>query len=122
MLRRKKNGASKQGGFILTLELIVTATCMMCVLVISWGALGSKLVSEVGDIGTAVGSLNQGYTMTGMAVGHPNDPNHPTDIATWGGSSFGDGPDFCDTAACDAGVRLCIAPAHPVDHATCVTP
>jgi hypothetical protein len=99
----------KEGGFIVSLELVFIATCLLCIVIIGWASLGSKLIAEFGDLGSAVGSLNQSFSTTGMAVGHPNDPNHPTDVATWAGSVFVDTADFCDQNP-TCGVRFCIPP------------
>jgi hypothetical protein len=109
-----KKANKKQGGFIVSLELVFIATCILCVVIIAWASLGSKLVAEFGDLGAAVGSLNQSYTITGMAVGHPNDPNHPTDVATWAGSTYHDDVDFCDEGG-TCGVRFCIPPRAECD-------
>jgi hypothetical protein len=99
----------RDSGFVVSLELVFIATCMLCVVLVAWASFGTKIVAEFGDIGAAVGSLNQSYTITGVAIFHPNDPNHPTDVATWTGSSFHDAPDFCDEGgAC--GVRFCVPP------------
>jgi hypothetical protein len=100
----------KQDGFaLISVEALFIMTCCLCVLVAICGSFGSKLIGEWGDLGAAIGSLNQSYTLTGIAVGHPNDPNHPTDVAVWAGSSFTDTQDFCDQSA-TCGVRACQAP------------
>ena len=109
MKRNKKNEA----GFVMTLELIFLATCLLCVVIIGCASLGAKIIGELGDIGAAVGSLNQSFTTSGAAVGHPTDPVHPQDIATWSGSSFTDTQDFCDQG-CTCGVRMCIPPTPEV--------
>ncbi len=105
MLKRLKN----QDGFSYVLEVLCVCTFCFCICLIAAGSLGSKILGEVGDVGSAIGSLNQSYTLTGIAVGHPNDPTHPTDVAAWAGSSFTDTTDFCDQSA-SCGVRACIAP------------
>ncbi len=114
LLRKKK-----QGGFVVGTELIFLLTCMLCIAVISWGSLGSKLVGEWGDIGSAVGSLDQSFTLSGMAVYHPNhahDANNP--IASWAGSSFSDQGDFCDQG-CSCGIVMCIAATGESGYKSC---
>lgn len=100
----------KQKGFIVSTELLFLAACVLCVAVIAWGAVGAKIVAEWADFGAAVGSLDQSYHISGMAVYHVNDPVHNANnpIVSWAGSHFGDAPDFCDTPACDCGVVMCI--------------
>ena len=105
-LQKKLKG---QGGFLLAIQLVVLATLMVCALVVGGSALSSKLVGELGDVGSAVGSLNQSFTTSGMAVGHPGDARHPQDVATCSGSTFTDTQDFCDNDPnCSCGVRFCI--------------
>ncbi len=112
LLRKKK-----QGGFVVGTELIFLMTCLMCIAVIAWGSLGSKIVAEWGDIGTAIGSLNQTYTISGMAVYHVNDPVHNANnpVASWDGSSNTDYPDFCDEG-CNCGIVMCISGAESGVH------
>lgn len=99
----------RQGGFAVGAELLFLAACVLCLAVLAWGAVGAKVVAEWADLGAAVGSLDQGYSTSGMAVFHPNDPVHDGNnpVARWAGSAFADAPDFCDTPACDGGVVLC---------------
>ena len=69
-LRKRLN---RQSGFVLSLELVVLGTLVLCAVVIGGSSFGAKLIGEFSDLGTSVGTLNQSYTMTGMAVGHPGD-------------------------------------------------
>ncbi len=82
---------------------------MLCVAIIVSSSVGSKLVAEWSDLGSAVGKLNQSYSSSGMAILHPNDPIHNANnpIASWTGNSFTDNTDFCDQGG-DCGVVLCI--------------
>ena len=113
-LRKKLNS---QSGFVQSLELVFLGTIVLGVVIIGWSSFGAKLIGEMGDLGAAVGSLNQSFTITGMAVGHPTDPVHPQDIATTSGSSFTDTQDFCDNDPnCACGVRMCIPPTPEVPH------
>ena len=102
--------APRQRGFVVSAELLFLAACVLCVVVIAFGAVGAKVVAEWADFGAAAGSLDQGYRAGGAAVFHPNDPVHDANnpIARWAGSAFADAPDFCDTPACDGGVVLCL--------------
>jgi len=101
----------KQGGWIVSTELIVLMTCCMCAVIIACASFGAKLVGEWGDIGSAVGSLNQSYSTSGMAVYHANDPVHNANnpVARWAGSTYTDFQDFCDTGN-TCGVVMCIPP------------
>ncbi|MEE8522344.1 MAG: hypothetical protein V3T72_00305 [Thermoanaerobaculia bacterium] len=109
MLSKLRSHLKKQEGFCYFLECVCVCTFCFCIYIIGSGLIGSSVLGEFGDFARAIGSLNQSYTSTGLAVGHPNDPTHPTDVATWAGSSFVDTLDFCDQGG--GGVRNCIAPA-----------
>ncbi len=105
-----RKGTRRQRGFIVSAELIFILTIMLCCVAIGWSSICAKLIGEIGDLGGAIGSLNQSYSLSGMAVGHPTDPVHPADVATWSGSAFVDTQDFCDQGG-RCGVRMCIPPA-----------
>ena len=105
-----------QSGVVYSLELLFWSTCVLCMAVIIWGAAGAKIVAEWSDVASAVGSLDQSYSVSGMAVYHVNDPVHNANnpIASWAGSSFTDNTDFCDEG-CDCGVVMCIPPDGETD-------
>ncbi len=108
---------NRQGGFVISLELVFLCTIVVAAVLIGATSLAAKLTGEFADVGTAVGSLNQSYQFTGMAVGHPADPIHPIDIGRWAGSQNIDFLDFCDTDPnCACGVRMCIAPSVEFPH------
>lgn len=88
----------QQNGFVVGTNLIFLCTCILCIAVITWATVGTKVVAEWGDLGTAVGSLDQSFTVSGMTVFHEEDPVHNENnpIVSWTGSSFADGSDFCD--------------------------
>jgi hypothetical protein len=97
----------KQGGFVLSVELCILIGMAFCMTVICATLVGTKVLGEYGDIGGAIGSLNQSYTITGIAVGHPNS-THPTNLVSWAGSSYQDTVDFCDAEGC--GLQVCLPP------------
>lgn len=88
----------KHNGFVASTDFIFLCTCILCIAVITWGAVGAKVVAEWGDLGSAVGSLDQSFGISGTAVFHAEDPVHNANnpIASWAGSSFSDSQDFCD--------------------------
>lgn len=107
-MTRRTRREPRQGGFATSAELLFLAACVLCLAVVARGAIGAKVVAEWADLGAAVGSLDQGYSTSGVAVFHANDPVHDANnpLASWAGSAFADAPDFCDTPACDGGVVL----------------
>ncbi len=108
----KSTKKKKEGGFVVGTELIFLCSCILCIAVIAWGSVGAKIVAEYSDLASAVGSLDQSYTISGMAVYHVNDPVHNANnpIAFWAGSGKHDNVDFCDQG-CDCGVVMCIDPS-----------
>ena len=120
----KGNGLScfkqRQAGFAVGLEAIFLLTCILCVSIVTWGAVGPKITDEWVDIASTIGSLDQSYSVTGMAVFHPNDPVHnmANPIASWAGSQFSDNEDFCECCepGCTGGRVLCIAASGPESH------
>ena len=106
---RVQRGIKPQAGFIVSAEIVFILTIMLCCVAIGWSSICAKLIGEIGDLGGAIGSLNQSYSLSGMAVGHPADPVHPADVAIWSGSSYVDTQDFCDQGG-RCGVRMCIPP------------
>ena len=115
MHRRSKK--QKQSGMSHSIELLFWCTCAICMAVIIWGSVGAKIVAEWSDVASAVGSLDQSYTISGMAVYHVNDPVHNANnpLASWNGQSFTDNTDFCDDG-CDCGVVMCIPAAGAEAH------
>ncbi len=117
MLERLK----KQQGFLYLIECLCVAVFCMCICIVTAGSLGPKILGEIADIGSALGALNQSFTLTGFEIGHPNDlsrmplggdPTH-CDMPPGGGGShcgcgFIDTTDFCDQDA-SCGIRACIA-------------
>ncbi len=106
---RKLLRTKTQGGFVVGTELLFLLTCMLCIAIIAWSSVGSKIVAEISDIGSALGKISQEWSDTGMAVYHVNDPIHNANnpIASWSGSSNTDYQDFCDQG-CNCGIVMCI--------------
>jgi hypothetical protein len=105
LFKLRKSG---QGGFVLSVELCILIGLAFCMTVVCATLVGTKVLGEYGDIGSAIGSMSQSYFITGIAVGHPNDPNHPTNLVSWAGSGYNDFTDFCDEAGC--GLQVCVPP------------
>jgi hypothetical protein len=112
MYQKPKKAGSESGHMVHCYQVIVLVFVGCCLCMMASGSLGAKILGEVGDVGAAIGTLNQSYDMTGIGVGHPNDP-HATDVATWAGSNFTDLQDFCDQSP-TCGVRACQAPTPEV--------
>lgn len=97
-----------QNGFAQTLELLLLATSIVGLVAVSASSLGSRVSQEFSDLGAAVGSLDQSYSLGGMAVAHPGDPAQAEALAAWAGSRFVD--EGAGAPAATSGVVLCVAP------------
>lgn len=93
-----------ESGAVVSAEIIIILTILVCGLVVGVSALRDALVTELADVGAAIAALDQTYSFGG-AVGHH---------AACSGSAFADAADTCDDGAAQAGVNsrciaLCVA-------------
>ena len=85
-----------EAGFVVSAELVLISTIVVLSLVVGLSEVANGVNEELEDVGSAVGSMNQTLSYSGF-TGHK---------ATISGSSFVDGPDFCDSQYdinCDGG-------------------
>lgn len=101
-----------EGGAIISAELILVLTVLFCGLAVGLVSLRDAVVTELADVGHAIGSLNQTYSFGGVT----NEAHH----AVCEGSFFNDGLDICDTdcsqvnVAPDStcGIQVCVIGGH----------
>ena len=84
------NLMNDEAGFIVSAELVIIATVAVLAMVVGLSEVGMNVNSELEDVGSAFGSLNQTVHVQGT-TGH---------IGQVGGSCFEDRRDFCDQT-CD---------------------
>lgn len=77
-----------ENGFIVSSELILTATILVIAMVVGLQTVRDGVLQELGDVGAAIGSISQSYTYGGV-TGHGSAIN---------GSVHADGLDACDSA------------------------
>lgn len=75
----------KEGGFILSAELILILTIGVIGLIVGLATLRASIVAELEDTAEAIGSLNQSYEFDGTAAGPAGTP-----FAATAGSVFAD--------------------------------
>lgn len=89
-----------EAGFIVSAELVLIATLLVIGLVVGLSEVQHAVVSELNDVGDAIGSLNQSYCFSGLSTRKGSCSSHIS------GSSFHDTVDTCDNnqneLACDA--------------------
>lgn len=78
-----------QGGFIVTIELLILATVLVLGLIVGWVSLRDSVLAELSDLSESVGALNQSYSIWGV--------QNSASTAWTAGSSWQDGRD--NTAA-----------------------
>jgi hypothetical protein len=64
------NSKKKQGGFILTTELILIATILVIGMVVGMVTIRDAVTAEAEDVAEAIGSLNQSYSTNGIQQGN----------------------------------------------------
>jgi hypothetical protein len=75
----------QQGGFIVTIELLIITTILVLGLITGWAALRDSILAELSDLSESIGSLNQGYAIASVI----NSANS----ASTAGSMFTDSQD-----------------------------
>lgn len=83
-----------QTGFVISAELVLISTLLVLGLIVGLTSVQTAVVGELGDVGTAIGSLNQSYQYHGFVK-----TNRITggDVSAFtAGSAFHDLRDLCD--------------------------
>jgi hypothetical protein len=87
-----------EAGFVVSAELVLVSTIVVIGMVVGLAEVSGGVVEELEDVGSAIGSVNQSYHVSGFS-GHK---------ACTYGFSFRDKADFCDNEcdiSCDGGAR-----------------
>lgn len=82
-------------GFIVSAELVLIATLLVVGMIVGLSEVQHAVVSELNDVGDAIGSLNQSYSFSGFSKCSPGGCG-----AFTRGSSFVDTADGCDNNQC----------------------
>lgn len=86
-------------GFVVSAELVLVSVILVIGMIVGLTTMRDQLVQEFGDMGLAVGALNQSYSFSGATVGG----------FTVAGSTFADLPDDCDGPDVSGSPPACIA-------------
>lgn len=87
-----------EAGAIISAELAIVMTIVVIGTVTGLSSLRDAVVTELADVGAAIGSLNQSYTVGGV-VAHS---------AATGASVYVDVADFCDNGTAIGGARCLV--------------
>ncbi|AOE83787.1 hypothetical protein [Pseudomonas sp. TCU-HL1] len=96
----KKLASKKQGGFVMTSELVLITTTMVIGLMAGMVTMRDAITAEMEDVAEAIGQLDQSYEFNGIT--------NFEETAAVSGSVFGDN---VDTAAGDGDVFTFVAAA-----------
>lgn len=80
-----KINRKRQGGFIVTIELLVLATVLVLGLIVGWTSLRDSVLAELSDLSESVGALSQAYSIDGVS--------NAASTASTNGSNWQDGQD-----------------------------
>lgn len=75
-----------EGGGLISAELVLVATLLICAVAVGVSAVRVALVTELADLGAAIGAIDQSYSVSGL-LGHH---------ASCAGQQFSDVTDTCD--------------------------
>ena len=81
-----------ESGFILSTELLVIFTLMLCGTVVGFAVIRDSLVMELHDVSESIGAVSQSYNVTGIQKARDNGHFH----ARCSGFGFNDDADDCD--------------------------
>jgi len=81
----KNMKAKKQGGFVLTAELVLIVTILVFGSIVGMVSMRDALNAEMGDVAESMGSLDQSYDFDGLVNGQST--------ATTAGSTWNDDAD-----------------------------
>ncbi len=79
-------------GALLSMEFVIIATLAVCGIVVGWSAVRVAVVTELADVASAIGVLDQSYSFGGVTGHH----------AVCSGTQFVDSQDDCDDVSCTA--------------------
>jgi len=102
----KKANKKKQGGFVLTSELLLLSTTIVIGLVVGLSTMRDAVTAEMEDVAEAIGSLDQSYAFDGIKNGEATAEISGSGFIDAVDENAGDGKkfefiasDFAETAA-----------------------
>jgi Flp pilus assembly pilin Flp len=106
-----KHFVNDESGFVVSAELVLIATLLVIGLIVGLSEVQHAVVSELNDVGEAIGRVNQSFFYTGFAKFKTCGFSGGRIAAFTAGSAFIDSTDECDLNEC------ALACAHPVGEA-----
>jgi Flp pilus assembly pilin Flp len=82
-------------GAVVSAELVLVITILGIGMITGLSSLRDGVITELADVGAAIGSVNQSYSVSGVTA----------HSSLTGGSVYADSVDFCDNGTSTAGSR-----------------
>jgi hypothetical protein len=101
-----------QTGFVLTAELVLISTLLVLGLIVGLTSVQAALVGELGDVGDAIGSLNQSYYAEGFVSRKAFHYDGGVKSFT-AGSAYRDLQDECDADLAGPALSCAFTPPLP---------
>ena len=79
-------------GFVVSAELMLIITLMLCAAAVGWGAVKDSLANELNDVSHAIGSVDQSFSVVGISK--PKTAGKPHGQCA--GFGYNDAGDDCD--------------------------
>lgn len=92
-------------GFIVSVELVLIATILVIGLIVGLSEIQNAAVSELNDVGDAIGEANQGYYYSGFTSFKDDNGSNIVKAQSFG-ADFVDQEDDCDNNQCDIACDL----------------
>ena len=98
-----------EAGFIVSAELVLVATLLVIGMIVGLSEVQHAVVQELGDVGNAIGKVNQSYGYTGFSAEKSTATGAASTVekSFTRGAFYNDLTDDCDcnecALACDAG-------------------
>lgn len=68
-IKHNKQGMKKEGGFVMTSELLLLSTTIVIGLTVGLSTMRDAVTAEMEDVAEAIGSLDQSYAFDGLKNG-----------------------------------------------------
>lgn len=85
-------------GALVSAEIVLVATILVIGMIVGLSSLRNSVVSELADVGAAIGDIDQSYSYSAVA-------GHASGTA---GGSFADVADFCENGDTPGAPNLCV--------------
>jgi len=94
VIKHNKLGKKKEGGFVMTSELLLLSTTIVIGLVVGLSTMRDAVTAEMEDVAEAIGSLDQSYAFDGLINGEGTAEISGSGFIDAVDTNAGDGQEF----------------------------